>query len=302
MRVERHLGRRRPRTAKLGDDVVVPAAAGLRQRPEDRWRFLAVGRQRDLRQPRGRHGLPEVRVAGQVRRASSPTPPATSRPPTPRPRWSRATRRAGPTTSSGSISKKFAEVRPADPGVPVHRDHLRQGGAGHHERRRPAGRRWTRRSPTSTPNQQVQQLLPVTDPLGRPCGARGVSRPARSQGSRGDPHDTNRNPRTTRPRIRRQPPATPVRQSPRAAPRPGWSHPPSCCCVLFILIPDRVDLRLGVHQRQTGFPANRRRSSASTTSPGCSTTRCSGSRCATPSCSRSSSSRCRPASRWCWRC
>ena len=58
----------------------------------------------------------------------------------------------------------------ADPGLPVHRDHLHQGRAGHPERCRSAGRAGSgglrhRREP------EVEQQLPVTDPAGRPCGA-----------------------------------------------------------------------------------------------------------------------------------
>ena len=142
----------------------VPAAAGLRQRPEDRWRFVAVGHQRrTARTRRGAHGLPEVRAPGQVRRAVSRRDhghhPGHRR----RGRaWSRATRPGGQNDIFRRSSKKFAVVRPVTPGLPVHRDRrsprprrTSSNGADPQAGARP-GRQGHRRQP------EVQRLLPVS--------------------------------------------------------------------------------------------------------------------------------------------
>ena len=97
----------------------LPAAAGLRQRPEDRWRLVAVGDQLAAARPRRRAGVPEVlgshpKYFVEFATKQLVDPGDRRRPPPCRP----ATRRAGPKRFFLDESQKYALIRPPTPGYP----------------------------------------------------------------------------------------------------------------------------------------------------------------------------------------
>ena len=149
----------------FGNDVAVPAAAGPRQRPEDRWRLVAVGASApNCSDPAGALDYMKFAAAGQVRRARSPT--ATGNIPATDAAAAQVTgyEPGGENEIFRQYSKKFAVLRPVTPGYPfiateftkTAQDILNgadpQAGAG-------PGGQGHRRQP------EVQQLLPVSRPI-----------------------------------------------------------------------------------------------------------------------------------------
>ena len=265
-----------------------------------------MGHLDELRQHRRRHGVHEVRRAGQVRR-ESPATRTTSRRPTRRAQV-KGYEEGGENRIFLDYAKKFAVLRPVTPGYPF------------------IATEFTKTAQDilngADPKQALDKAVKNIDANQKSNGyfselLSRVSR-VRPEGPGGSPttrrtaypcsrlkRPTPRNGRQCRP----SPPAESRRSSchdaaqarglasttsPADAARRGPAdHVPAH--------PDRSHLRAGLHQRPADLTAAPRSSSASTTSCGSSTTTPSGRRCATRSSSPSSivpvQSACRPGAR-----